>query len=171
MAEDNGSGLTGVSTAMGATSAAIAAQATAQAAAALKVQYEDLKGYKNLVDGLLTKLQESPAHHGKLADGTLPAGALGKGFAEADNLYKAYNTVHSELQKLSKGLAEQIEGLGIAIQSASGGYAEVDEEAKRRMALIAKQAHDDYVRKRDPYADKMADGSQPKETKKGSFYG
>ncbi|WP_374774222.1 hypothetical protein OG756_15685 [Streptomyces sp. NBC_01310] len=165
MAEDNGSGLAGIGTAMGATSAAIAAQATAQAAAALRIQYEDLKGYKNLVDGLLTTLQESPAHHGKIADGTLPTGALGKGFAEAENLYKAYNTVHSELQKLSKGLAAQIEGLGIAIQSAGGGYAEVDEEAKRRMALIAKQAHEDYVPKRDPYADKTADA-----TDKGSGF-
>ncbi|MGW7435801.1 hypothetical protein [Streptomyces sp. NPDC054849] len=170
MAEDNGSGLAGIGTAMGATSAAIAAQATAQAAAALRVQYEDLKGYKNLVDGLLTTLQESPAHHGKIADGTLPTGVLGKGFAEADNLYKAYNTVHSELQKLSKGLAAQIEGLGIAIQSADGGYTAVDEEAKRRMLAISKQAHEEYVPKRDPYAEKTADGSQPTVTKKGGGF-
>ncbi|KJK48270.1 hypothetical protein UK14_18895 [Streptomyces sp. NRRL F-4428] len=142
--------------------ASIRAQADAQAkAATLQVEYNDLKDYQKLVDGLLTKLQESPAHHGKLADGTLPAGVLGTGFPAAEKLNKSYNTVHSELQKLSKGLAVQIEALGIAIQSAGKGYSEVDAETKRRMALLAKQAHEQYVPKRDPYAEKTADGSQP----------
>ncbi|WP_107047345.1 hypothetical protein [Streptomyces sp. NRRL F-2664] len=168
MAEDNGgilaSGLSGD------VAASIRAQAEAQArAAALRIEYDDLKGYKALVDGLLTSLQESPAHHGKLADGTLPAGSLGTGFAEADKLYEAYKTVHSELQKLSKGLAEQIEGLGIAVQSASGGYAEVDEEQKRRMVVIAKQAHDRYIRDRDPYADEKSDRPQPNVTNGGVY--
>ncbi|MCX4693088.1 hypothetical protein [Streptomyces sp. NBC_01408] len=132
------------------------AQAAAQskAAAALRVEYDTLKDYKILVDELLTKLEKSPADHGKLADGTLPAGALGKGFPEADALYKSYNTVHSELQKLAKGLAGQIEGLGIAILSAGNGYAGVDEETKRRMVAIAKEAKEHYVRDRDPYAEK-----------------
>ncbi|MFJ6782289.1 hypothetical protein [Streptomyces yangpuensis] len=165
MAEDNG-GILAVGLS-GDVAASIRAQADAQArAAALRVEYDDLKGYKSLVDGLLTSLQESPAHHGKLADGTLPNGALGTGFPEADKLYEAYKTVHSELQKLSKGLAAQIEGLGIAVQSASGGYAVVDEEQKRRMVVIAKQAQDQYVEDRDPYA-KKADSPQPNATRKG----
>ncbi|MEU6294638.1 hypothetical protein [Streptomyces erythrochromogenes] len=159
MAEDSG-GVLAVGLA-GDVAASIRAQADAQSrAAALRVEYDDLKQYQKLVDGLLTSLQESPAHHGKLADGTLPTGALGTGFSEADNLFKAYKTVHSELQKLSKGLAGQIEALGIAVQSASGGYAEVDEETKRRMGLLAKQANDEYVRDRDPYA-KKDDSPQP----------
>ncbi|MFD9081541.1 hypothetical protein ACFYYM_32740 [Streptomyces erythrochromogenes] len=166
MAEDNG-GILAVGLS-GDIAASIRAQADAQArAAALRVEYDDLKGYKTLVDDLLTSLQESPAHHGKLADGTLPAGSLGTGFPEADKLYEAYKTVHTELQKLSKGLAEQIEGLGIAVQSAKGGYAEVDEEQKRRMVVIAKQAHDHYVEDRDPYAEKKGDSPQPGATRKG----
>ncbi|WP_405424936.1 hypothetical protein [Streptomyces erythrochromogenes] len=153
MAEDNG-GILAVGLS-GDIAASIRAQADAQArAAALRIQYESLSDYQKLVDDLLASLQKSPAHHGKLADGALPTGALGAGFPEADNLYKAYKTVHNELQKLSKGLAVQIEALGIAVQSASGGYAEVDEETKRRMGLLAKQAHDEYVRDRDPYAKK-----------------
>ncbi|MGW6782888.1 MULTISPECIES: hypothetical protein [unclassified Streptomyces] len=148
--------------------ASIRAQADAQAkAAALQVQYEDLKGYKSLVDDLLTKLQESPAHHNKLADGTLPTGALGQGFPEADKLYGAYKTVHSELQKLSKGLAELIEAVGIAVLSAGGGYAEVDEEQKRRMVVIAKQAQDEYGRDRDPHTKGTGDNPQPNATRKG----
>ncbi|MFI1285471.1 hypothetical protein ACH4U5_32750 [Streptomyces sp. NPDC020858] len=155
MAEDNGSGLAGIGTAMGATSAAIAAQATAQAAAALKVQYDDLKGYKNLVDVLLDDLTGSDADHKKLADGKLPADKLGKGFSEVDALFKSYDTVITELQKLSKGLAGQIEALGIAILSAGKGYDSVDEEAKRRMAALAKEAKAQYVADRDPWPEEQ----------------
>ncbi|CAM5627754.1 hypothetical protein SAVIM40S_04709 [Streptomyces avidinii] len=174
VAEDDGAGLAGASLALGLAGpmGALAGAAVSAAAAALRIQYDDLKDYKNLVDGLLTKLQESPAHHGKLADGTIPAGVLGTGFPAADKLNSAYNTVHSELQKLSKGLAVQIEALGIAVQSAGKGYSGVDEETKRRMAALAKQAHDQYVEKRDPYAVKAAGGSQPEpQGKKGASYG
>ncbi|MFD3697223.1 hypothetical protein ACFWUZ_13910 [Streptomyces sp. NPDC058646] len=134
------------------------AEAQSARAAALKVEYDSLKDYKVVVDGLLTSLGKSPADHGKLADGTLPAGALGKDFPEAETLFNTYKTVHSELKKLSKGLAGQIEALGIAILSAGKGYGEVDDETKRRMVAIAKTATDEYVRERDPYADK-ADGT------------
>lgn len=132
------------------------ADAVRAQAAALSVEYDTMKEYKALVDGLLTSLEDSQADHGKLAHGTLPPGALGTGFPEADALYKSYNTVHAELQKLSKGLAGQIEALGIAVMTAGKGFGEVDEDTKRRMAAIAKEAHENYVRKRDPYADKTA---------------
>ncbi|MFD9370157.1 hypothetical protein ACFWA6_21015 [Streptomyces sp. NPDC060020] len=160
MADDNGAGAVQAALALGlgGPMGAVAGAAYAATAAALRVQYDELKDYQKMVDGLLTTLKESPAHHGKLADGTLPTAALGKGFAQAEKLYKAYNTVHTELQNLSKGLAVQIEALGIAIKSAGGGYSEVDEETKRRMALLAKQAHEQYVAKRDPYAKKTDDG-------------
>ncbi len=125
-------------------------------AAVLSVEYDTMKEYKGLVDGLLTSLEDSQADHGKLAHGTLPAGALGTGFPEADGLYTSYNKVHEELQNLSKGLAGQIEALGIAILTAGKGFGEVDEETKRRMAAIAKEAQENYDPKRDPYADKPA---------------
>ncbi|WP_234379176.1 hypothetical protein [Streptomyces sp. IGB124] len=159
MAEDNGGILAqGLS---GDIAASIRAQADAQArAAALRVEYDSLSDYKKMVDDLLSSLEKSPAHHGRLADGTLPTGALGTGFTQAQDLYKSYNTVHTELQKLSKSLAGQIEGLGLAVGFAGKSFEEVDEETKRRMAAIAKQAHEDYVPKRDPYAEKKAEGPQ-----------
>ncbi|WP_234323762.1 hypothetical protein [Streptomyces sp. NRRL F-2580] len=181
MADDNGAGAVQAALALGLAGpmGALAGAAYGAATAALRVQFDDLKQYQKLVDGLLTTLNDSPAHHGKLADGTMPAGALGTGFTSAEKLYKAYNTVHSELEKLSKALGVQIEALGIAIQSAHGGYSEVDEETKRRMALLARQAHDQYVEDRDPYAAKKADAGQPATpntpqpngTKKGSNFG
>ncbi|MER7735345.1 hypothetical protein ABTX80_31070 [Streptomyces erythrochromogenes] len=169
MAEDSG-GVLAVGLA-GDVAASIRAQADAQSrAAALQVEYDDMKAYQKLVDGLLTKLQESPAHHGTLADGTMPAGVLGTGFPAAEKLNKSYTTVHSELQKLSKALAVQIEALGIAVQSAGKGYSEVDEETRRRMAVISKQARDEYIPDRDPYAEKK--GDNPETTgKKGAVYG
>ncbi|MFF4008413.1 hypothetical protein [Streptomyces sp. NPDC001717] len=177
MAEDNGLDLFGVGVAAS-LAGNIAAQAAAQgAAAALRIQYDDLKNYQKLVNDLLTKLDGSSAQHGRLADGKLPAAALGD-FTEAKKLYSSYNTVHTELEKLSKGLAVLIEAMGIAVQSAGKGIAEADEETKRRMAVLAKQAHDQYVRERDPYADKTAVGApatpnspQPNGTKKGGVLG
>ncbi|MFE9564479.1 hypothetical protein ACFYM0_25625 [Streptomyces sp. NPDC006487] len=119
---------------------------------ALQVEYESLTDYKNRVDGLLSKLDGSPASDRQLADGTLPETSLGEGFAEAKRLFTAYSNVHGQLLALSKGLADQIEGLGIAIQTAGRGFGDVDEDTKRRMLAISKQADANYVPERDPLA-------------------
>ncbi|MEV0414857.1 hypothetical protein AB0I68_29590 [Streptomyces sp. NPDC050448] len=146
-------GLGGINTGM---AAAIAAQAASQAAAAaLKVEYDTLTEYQTMVKDLLDDLTGSHADHKKLADDTLPAGKLGTGFPEADALFKSYGTVITELQKLSKGLAEQIEALGIAILTAGKGYGGVDEDTQRRMVAIAKQAEAQYVPARDPYLEEQ----------------
>lgn len=84
-------------------------------------------------------------------------GVLGTGFPEADALFKSYNTVHAELQKLSKGLADQIEALGIAILTAGKDFGQVDDDTKRRMLAIAKEARENYRAERDPYAKKKGD--------------
>ncbi|WP_329390919.1 hypothetical protein OG625_24400 [Streptomyces sp. NBC_01351] len=124
-------------------------------AQALSVEFDSLSEYKSMVDVLLDDLAGSHANDKKLADGTLPAGKLGTGFPEADALFKSYDTVITELQKLSKGLAAQIEALGIAILSANKGYGGVDEETKRRMATIAKEAKEQYVPERDPWLEEQ----------------
>ncbi|MFD7260877.1 hypothetical protein [Streptomyces sp. NPDC059874] len=125
-------------------------------AKALSVQFDSLSEYKNMVDVLLEDLTGSHANHEKLADNTLPAGKLGKGFPEADALFKSYDTVITELQKLSKGLAGTIEALGIAILSAGKGYGAVDDDTKRRMAALAKEAEKEYVPERDPWVEEQA---------------
>ncbi|MFD3553728.1 hypothetical protein ACFWWA_16715 [Streptomyces goshikiensis] len=119
---------------------------------ALEVEYESMTGYKKLVDELLDKLDGSEADGKKLAHGALPKGTLGTGFPEAETLFTTYNTVHTQLQSLSEGLAMQIEALGIAVLTAGKGYGGVDEETKRRMAAIAKRAEKEYVPERDPLA-------------------
>ncbi|MBW5486283.1 hypothetical protein [Streptomyces bambusae] len=123
----------------------IAAQAPA-----LFVEHESMVKYKQRVDALLEQLKDSKADSGKIADGTLGKGDLGKGFAEADNLYAAYNKVRSELENLSKGLANQIEALGIAIMASRVGYENIDDEVKMRMRAIHADAQKHYDPKRDP---------------------
>ncbi|MFE9801680.1 hypothetical protein ACWC98_14155 [Streptomyces goshikiensis] len=117
---------------------------------ALEVEYESMTGYKKRIDELLDKLDGSEADGKKLARDTLPEGTLGTGFQEAETLFATYNTVHTQLQNLSEGLAMQIEALGIAVLTAGKGYGGVDEETKRRMAAIARRAREDYVADRDP---------------------
>lgn len=144
MAVDYGPGVFGLDFGVGVASPA--------ALGALQIEYESLTDYKKRVDGLLAKLDGSPASDKKLADGTLPENSLGEGFAEAKRLFTAYSNVHTQLLALSKGLAEQIEGLGIAIQTAGRGFGDVDDDTKRRMLAISKQAEAHYVPERDPLA-------------------
>lgn len=144
MAIDYGPGVFGRDFGVGGTSP--------MAVGALQVEYESMTAYKKRVDGLLSKLVESPASDKKLADGTLPSGSLGEGFDEAKRLFTAYTNVHTQLLGLSKGLADQIEGLGIAIRLADRDFGDVDEETKRRMVAISRQAKADYVPERDPMA-------------------
>ncbi|MFE6848057.1 hypothetical protein [Streptomyces sp. NPDC057686] len=129
--------------------------ASQQAAADLKIEHDTLSEYQKMVDDLLDDLTGSAADHKKLATNTLPAAKLGSGFPEADALFKSYTTVVSELEKLSKGLAAQIEALGIAILTAGKGFAGVDDDTRRRMATIAKQAEAEYVPERDPYVEEQ----------------
>ncbi|MFF4581695.1 hypothetical protein ACFY15_25400 [Streptomyces sp. NPDC001373] len=121
-------------------------------ARALEVECESMTACKNRVDALLKTLDGSEADHRRLAHGTLPADALGTGFAEAEALYAAYGTVHGELRKLSQGLAGQIEALGIAILTAGKGYGGVDEETRTRMRALVGRSKADYVPDRDPLA-------------------
>ncbi|GAA1592051.1 hypothetical protein GCM10009731_52180 [Streptomyces globosus] len=134
---------------LGASAKSQAAAISAQAKA-LAVDYETISGYKKVVDELLTKLGNSEASDKKLAHTTLPEGTLGTGFAEAVDLFSAYEKVQTELQNLSKGLAGHIEALGLAVQTAGKGFTAVDEETKYRLAAIARQAKEAYVEERDP---------------------
>ncbi|WP_328298935.1 hypothetical protein OG389_14725 [Streptomyces sp. NBC_00435] len=141
---------------------------------ALQVEYESMSDYKKRVDGLLAKLDESPASDKKLADGTIPESSLGEGFDEAKRLFTAYSNVHKQLLALSKGLADQIEGLSIAIQTSGRDFAGVDEDTRRRMLAISKQADANYVPDRDPLApppphSSASQGSAPSGTGGESF--
>lgn len=76
MADDNGASLVGASLALGLAGplGAFAGAAYSAASAALRVEFDSLSEYKNMVDALLDDLTGSDADHKKLADGKLPHG-------------------------------------------------------------------------------------------------
>ncbi|MGW6849778.1 hypothetical protein ACWGCK_13600 [Streptomyces virginiae] len=166
MADDNGASQVATALTLGLAGpmGAIAGIAYNAATAALRIEFDSMTEYKKMVDGLLDDLTGSDADHKKLADDKLPSSKLGKGFAEVDTLFTSYDKVITELQKLSKGLAGQIEALGIAVLSAGNNYAGVDDETKRRMLAIANEAKAHYVEARDPWPEekrRLEEANQP----------
>ncbi|MGW1886722.1 hypothetical protein [Streptomyces sp. NPDC001970] len=141
----------------------------------LDVDAGELVKFKNRVDGLLSRLDASPAAPMRMADGTVPVGDLGKGFGEAETLYNVYKRVHEELQNLSKGLAGQIEALGIAVDGSRKGYEQIDDDIKRRMQRIAQQAEADIERReaekrreQEPSKDEPAKTADPADASGGT---
>ena len=130
----------------------------------LDVDASELIKFKNKVDGLLTKLEKSPAGPKSVAGGKVLAGDLGTGFSEVTDLYGTYQSVHRELKNLSKGLAGQIEALGIAIDGSRKGYENIDDDIKRRMQRISNEARIEYDRRQEEL--RKAQG-QPTDEKSG----
>ncbi|MEU0119920.1 hypothetical protein ABZ137_41295 [Streptomyces bobili] len=111
----------------------------AAVAQVLRVEGETLTTFKKRVDDLLTQLEESKAAPRRIADGALPAGRLGN-FDEADGLHTAYTRVHAQLEKLSKMLALQIEGLVVTVDASKANYRDLDDDIRERLARIRIEA-------------------------------
>jgi hypothetical protein len=140
--------------ALGAVAGAVAASGIgpfagvgATAAQVLSVEGETLTTFKKRVDDLLTQLEKSKAAPHRIADGTLPAGRLGN-FDEADALHTSYTGVHSQLEKLSKMLALQIEGLVVTVDASKAGYHDLDDDIRSRLSRIRVEA--DELRAHQP---------------------
>ncbi|MYW16778.1 hypothetical protein [Streptomyces sp. SID161] len=101
----------------------------------LRVEAETLTSFKNRVNDLLTRLEESKAAPHRIADSTLPTGRLGN-FDEADALHSAYNQVHAQLEHLSEMLALQIEGLMVTVDASKTNYHNLDDDVRDRLHRI-----------------------------------
>jgi hypothetical protein len=120
---------------------------------ALDVQASAMKGFKKRVDNLLIELEGSEAAPGKVGADRLSRAHLGSPeFKEAQYLYDSYSTVHDELEKLSKALGAQIEGLGLAVHASRVGYDNLEDDIRARMKAINAEAEKYYDPDRDPYA-------------------
>ena len=115
------------------------ASAGAVMAQELRVEAETLTTFKNRVNDLLTRLENSKAAPRTIADGALPTGRLGD-FDEADALHGAYNQVHSRLERLSKVLALQIEGLMVKVDASKSNYHNLDADVRDRLHRIRVEA-------------------------------
>ncbi|MEU8761246.1 hypothetical protein [Streptomyces sp. NPDC048659] len=110
------------------------------AAASLAVEVNELAHLKDRVDALLTTFEGSEAGPGKIGEDWLEEASLaGPGFHEADFLFASYNVVRDELLTFSKVLGLQMESMKIAIDFSKKGYAEVDDDIRRRMRALNTQ--------------------------------
>lgn len=134
-------------------------------AMALDIQHSAMAGFKKRVDDLLRELDESEAAPAKVGQDRLERAQLGAAeFKEAQFLYDSYAIVHDELEKLSKALGAQIEGMGLAVQASRVGYENLDADIKARMRAVNAEAEKYYVVERDPYANRPTGRADAAET-------
>jgi hypothetical protein len=127
----------------------------------VKAELETLTTFKNRVDEMLKDLDGSDASPKKIGEDRLQAGHLGTGFGESGKLMSTYNHVHDRLHTLSQLLADQIEAMSISVTGARDGYANVDEEQRRRLWAIYDTTDKDYDPKLDPMAPQNTGGTPP----------
>ncbi|MFF0742074.1 hypothetical protein ACFYVL_16915 [Streptomyces sp. NPDC004111] len=115
-----------------------------------------LRLFQKRVNDLLTVLENSDGGRTKLAAQRVSRASLSGGnatFAEADGLFAQYNRVHQSLTSLSKSLGDQIEALSIGVHAAEVGYDNVDEDVRRRYALIQERIEKAQDEDRERYAE------------------
>jgi hypothetical protein len=96
--------------------------------------------FQTRLDALIHDLKGSQAGPDKIAHEQLVRHQFGGGagaWAEAAGLFRAYETVISELETLSKLLSDSMEGMGIAVMASHKGYQNVDLDVRDRMAAIS----------------------------------
>ncbi|AXI79142.1 hypothetical protein [Peterkaempfera bronchialis] len=114
---------------------------------AFSTEVEHLQTFKDRVDQMLADLDDSAASPKRIADQQLTAGHLGSDFGEASDLMTAYTTVHTNLEQLSKTLADQIEAMSITVDASRRGYQNVDEDQLRMLWKIRDRTDASYKAK------------------------
>lgn len=137
MPEDNGAATAGTFAAL----AMIPFAGGAVAAQKIVAEFETMGQFKTKVDELLVELEESEASPDKVSGDRLLQSHLGTlALKESAYLYGAYTIVHDELERLSKMLAMQMEGLSIAVQASRSGYESIDEDIRQRMRRLGQES-------------------------------
>ncbi|CAM5625048.1 MULTISPECIES: hypothetical protein [Streptomyces] len=119
---------------------------------ALAIEAQKMKAFKKRVDDLLIALGDSEASPDRMGEGRVSRAQLGSAeFGEAQYLYESYTVVHDELEKLSKVLGAQIEGMGLAVHASRVGYDNINQDVRERMRSINTEVASHYDRERDPF--------------------
>ncbi|MET9964610.1 hypothetical protein ABZZ80_01435 [Streptomyces sp. NPDC006356] len=103
--------------------------------------------FRDRIDALLRDLREGPASPKQVGQDSMSRANFGGGsggWAEATNIFTSYETVISELEKLSKLLTDSIEGMNIAVLASHKGYENVDADVRQRMLAISKDTTQHY---------------------------
>ncbi|MEU8849018.1 hypothetical protein AB0C70_22835 [Streptomyces sp. NPDC048564] len=122
-------------------------QATVSAVGDVITELQSFTKFRDRIDALVRELREGPAgpkQVGQDAMARVKFGGGSDGWAEAGSVFASYETVISELEKLSKVLTESIEGLSIAVLASHKGYENVDADVSRRMLAISKDTTEHY---------------------------
>ncbi|GGY35892.1 hypothetical protein GCM10010363_16130 [Streptomyces omiyaensis] len=100
----------------------------------LELGVGELKKFRDSVDGVIKDLEAGAGGASKLGQKRVTRGSFGTGmaFAEADGFFTEYERIHHSLVALSKSLSGQIELLQIGVHAANVGYANVEDEQRRR---------------------------------------
>ncbi len=122
-----------------------------------------LKKFRDRVDGVIKDLEAGAGGASSLNQKRVTRGSLGTGiaFAEADGFFTEYERVHSSLVALSKSLSGQIELLQIGVHAADVGYANVEDDQRRRFHEI--QARLDKERDQAIRREEQARNKQPEQ--------
>ncbi|MFI2206884.1 hypothetical protein ACH47Z_40475 [Streptomyces sp. NPDC020192] len=111
----------------------------------LEASRDALKRFVGKVDAVLSTLEKSAGNPARVGEQTIRQTSLSSGpggFAEAEDLYSAFNTVHERLTTLSKTLHLQIEATNIAVMGAKGTFEGLEEEQRRRFYEIQTEIAD-----------------------------
>ncbi|MCX4645136.1 MULTISPECIES: hypothetical protein [unclassified Streptomyces] len=123
-------------------------------------ELESFTKFQERVDQLVKDLKGSPAGPQKVGQEVLARQQFGGGdggFKEASGLHSSYSTVISELENLSKLLSDSIEGMGIAVMASHKGYANIDDDIRRRMQAISAETTRHYGGEYEPPTHKNSD--------------
>ncbi|MEU9774061.1 hypothetical protein [Streptomyces sp. NPDC047968] len=112
----------------------------ALSAVKLVTELESMTTFKREIDKLLVELEGSEAAPDKVGAGRIEPGQLGSAaFGESAYLYSVYASVHDQVEKLSKILALQVDGLSIAVSASQVGYENIDQGVRDRMLQLAQE--------------------------------
>ncbi|MEU3046047.1 hypothetical protein ABZ705_05835 [Streptomyces sp. NPDC006984] len=113
---------------------------SALSAVKLVTELESMTTFKREIDKLLVELEGSEAAPDKVGAGRIEPGQLGSAaFGESAYLYSVYASVHDQVEKLSKILALQVDGLSIAVSASQVGYENIDQGVRDRMLQLAQE--------------------------------
>jgi hypothetical protein len=129
--------------------------------AGLHVALEDLRTFKTRVDGLLDELDGSDFAPKEIGQGRVKSAQIGSGFGEANDLMKAYDYVHGQLEQLSVTLASQIEAMSLSLHIGHSTFRNVDLGTQRKLLDLHDQIVQAYNPALDPNAPKADKAGQP----------
>jgi hypothetical protein len=133
----------------------------------LHVALEDLRSFKSRVDGLLEDLDGSDVAPKKIGQERVKSAQIGSGFGEAEDLIRAYNYVHGQLEQLSQTLANQIEAMSLSLHIGHSTFKNVDLGTQRKLLDLNDEIVQAYDPKLDPNAPKPPESTAHPATNTG----